>query len=708
MTTNLREEKIRGGALVLEQFALANPVHERNAARRVLSEVMRAWPGDVHRLWWKWFDEAAKSLGLRSKTLDCRLDEAVELSRNGAQLVAYRDDPKPEWIAIWGSNGNQVQLATASKSIRERSISLSQLRKRLEGFASGEEIRCVVLHTDLCRESMSHSGQQLTPLDRLRRLLVPEWSDIWIVLVFAFIVGLLMLATPIAVEALVNTVAFGRFLQPVIVLALILLTFLGFLAAVRALQTYVVEIIQRRLFARVAADLAHRLPRTQAEAADQHHLPELVNRFFDIVTVQKVSAQLLLDGLGLLLTAGIGMAVLAFYHPWLLGFDIVLLASIGFIVLVLGRGAVASAIKESKHKYSMAAWLEDIARCPTAFRNEGGAEFALERADRLVHEYLSARRKHFRVLMRQIVFALGLQAIASTVLLGLGGWLVISGELTLGQLVAAELIVTMIVAAFAKLGKHMESFYDLLASVDKLGVLFDLPTERQHGMLAMGDSNPVRIEVSAVAYSTPMGPSLPQEVSFVMDPGSSLAVTGPIGSGKSTLLDLVGGLRAATSGHISINGFDPMDMRPDMLRSSVALVRDKEIFHATVEENIHLHREDVSAGEVRDVLQHLGLLEPVLQLDDGYDTLLTSDGAPLTENQCRMLGIARAVIGRPSLLLIDGVLDALPDEELETVMTYLMSPEKPWTLVIATGREAIARRCEGHVELRSKPTPTGP
>jgi ABC-type bacteriocin/lantibiotic exporter with double-glycine peptidase domain len=94
-------------------------------------------------------------------------------------------------------------------------------------------------------------------------------------------------------------------------------------------------------------------------------------------------------------------------------------------------------------------------------RYEGSAQFALERADHLIFDYLTARASHFRILMRQIVFALGMQAVASTVLLGLGGWLVISAQLTLGQLVAAELIVAVIVGSFAKLGKHMESFYDV-------------------------------------------------------------------------------------------------------------------------------------------------------------------------------------------------------------------------------------------------------
>jgi ABC-type bacteriocin/lantibiotic exporter with double-glycine peptidase domain len=161
------------------------------------------------------------------------------------------------------------------------------------------------------------------------------------------------------------------------------------------------------------------------------------------------------------------------------------------------------------------------------------------------------------------------------------------------------------------------------------------------------------------------------------------------------------GLRSPTAGHLTVDGCDPGDMRPDVLRARVALVRGTEMFHATIEENIHLHREDVSATDVRDVLRALGLSDAVLRLEDGWSTMLASGGAPLTENQCRLLGMARAIVGRPALLLVDGVLDGLSDEELEPVLEFLTKPEQPWTLVIATGREAIAERCATKIRLEN-------
>lgn len=700
-------DRIDPGSWILEQLTLILPDVEMAAGRRAWHEAKAGWPGQEGRLWWKWTAEAADSIGLATKTVDCTVVEAIQLLNSGARVIVWEaadsiDEPG-NWLLLQKSRDRRCDVARAGQVTETFSASFRKIRRMLKALHVEGRLRCVVIRTDVSLGS--HDTRGLKPFARAMALLKPEWSDIWIVMVFAFVVGLLMLATPIAVESLVNTVAFGRFLQPVVVLAIILLTFLTFSAAMRALQTYVVELVQRRLFARVAGDLAYRLPRARTEDTDGVYLPELTNRFFDIVTVQKVTAQLLLDGLGLILMAGIGMAVLAFYHPWLLGFDIVMMASIAFIIIVLGKGAVTSAVKESKHKYYMASWLEDISRCPVTFRTAGGTALALERADRLVHEYLEARQKHFGILMRQILFALGLQAVASTALLGIGGWLVISGQLTLGQLVAAELIVTVIVGAFAKLGKHMESFYDLLASVDKLGLLFDIPTEHNDGVIEISNNAPARLTLNQLQYSSGGGYRRVTPVSLEVPPGGSCAVLGPSGGGKSTLMDMIYGLRKPTGGHLTIDDLDPLDLRPDVLRSQVALVRRSEIFHGTLEENVHLHRADVTSADVRHVMEAAGLYSHVLSLPDGFDTKLNADGAPLSGSQRDLLCLARAVAGQPRLLLIDGLLDGLSDEELEVALAMVLSSERPWTLVIATGRRYIADRCDQIVNMKNPTRP---
>jgi len=607
---------------------------------------------------------------------------------------------KPQWILLSHDAKGRSQFWESSRNDAKTIKSARRLRNRLNKLTEDERIRCIAFDWREVSISATHSpAAPMKPITRVAHLLRPEWSDIWLVIVFAFVVGLFSLATPIAVESLVNTVAFGRYLQPVVVLSLLLFLFLGLSAALMALETYVVEIIQQRLFARIAGDLAHRLPRVSTEENEGTYLPELTNRFFDVVNVQKISAFLLLDGVTLVMSMSIGMAVLGFYHPFLLGFDALLLAAIAFLIVVLGRGAVKTAVKESKSKYYMAAWLEDVARCQSTFQTAAGKRLAASRSDRLVHDYLVNRKKHFRVLLRQVIFALSLQAIASTVLLGLGGYLVVIRELTLGQLVAAELIVAVIVGAFAKMGKHFESFYDLLASVDKLGALFDLPLSAQGGTLHRGSDDPVTIKLDRVTYSRKGKKPAFAPLTATLPPGSSAAIIGPAGSGKSTLLDLIYGSRRPSVGQVQINGSQPSELQSDDFWNHVEVVRDGEVFASSIDENLHVQRTDVSGQDVEDALKAVGLDKTINTLPDGVQTHLTSSGAPLASNQVRLLLLARAIAVRPNLLLIDGVLDSLGDDEAESVLNYLLRDDHCWTLVIATGRRWIADRCDQSIQL---------
>lgn len=698
---------------VLELFASAAGVSfDRILSRRILSESERAVCGSDAQTWSRRLVDAGESVNLRVRSLECSLAEALMFVRQGTPIAYCSDtaDGNIRWLVLTGTKGRKIRVVDLRLPGQELIVSARRISRELSLASRSERSRWVLGQPALsCQPGDRASGhpspgKPVRPLARLIGLIRPEKSDLWVVLVFSLVVGLLALATPVAVEALVNTVAFGRYLQPVLILALLLFTFLSFAAAMRGLITYIVEIFQRRLFIRVVEDLAYRLPRVKQEEFDSKNGPELVNRFFDIVTVQKTSATMLLDGIAIVLQTVIGMAVLAFYHPFLLGFDIVLLMLISFTVIVLGRGAVKTAIVESKAKFAVAAWLEELAQHPSAFKMHSGNHFALERADQLAVKWLDARRGHFRVVMRQILFALGLQAFAATALLGLGGWLVIVGELTLGQLVAAELIVMMIVSSFAKLGKHMESFYDLLAGVDKLGQLFDLQTEPHDKLYHLQDGQPASMKVHGVGYKYPSGAVGLQEIGFEMVPSESLALVGPSGSGKSTLVDLICGTRIPTSGHIEIDGIDLREVRPDSLREHLALARRVEIFHGTIAENVHLNRTNVKASDVRDALSAVGLVDELMNLPDGLSTVLQINGAPLSSTQAVRLMIARAIVGRPRLLLIDEILDGLPDEMLTGLLANLAGKDVPWTLLVSTGKQVVTKVCDRTVSLAESGT----
>jgi ABC-type bacteriocin/lantibiotic exporter with double-glycine peptidase domain len=697
---------------ILEEFSVAAQLRfDRTLAARGLGEAERAIPGDDAVTWARRMVEVGESIDLRVQLLECTLQEALAFVRQGMPIATAIEQANGvlRWVLVCEVRGRRARVRDFQSAASDRWVSVKSLRQQVAERASDERRSWVVGQSALAWQGAADSAHghgdshAVSPLGRLLAFSLPEKKDLWVILIFSIIDGVLLLATPIAVEALVNTVAFGRYLQPIVVLAILLLTFLTFAAALRGLLSYVVEILQRRFFVRLVADLAYRLPRVRGTAFDRVHGPELVNRFFEIATVQKAVSSLLLGAVSIILQTLVGMAVLAFYHPFLLGFDLVLLLLIAFITFGLGRGAVKTAVRESRAKYAVGEWLEELVRHPTAFKLHSGHQFALDRSDRLTVEYLEARKKHYRIVLRQLLFALGLQATVATALLGLGGWLVIQGQLTLGQLVAAELIVTVIVGSFAKMGKHLESFYDLLASMDKLGHLFDLPTERHDKQFHLQAGGPAEVAVRQVSYSYGEQDSHEHEVlhgvSLEIKPGQCVALTGPSGSGKSTLIDLLSGVRQPGSGHLELDGIDLRELRADSLREHLAVARAVEIFRGTIDENVHLNRPHISAQDVREALAAVGLVDEVLRLPDGLNAMLQTNGAPLSTTQALRLMLARAIVGRPRLLLIDGTLDALPDEMQRAMLASLLGPDRPWTALIATGRRAVIDRCDQFVTL---------
>jgi ABC-type bacteriocin/lantibiotic exporter with double-glycine peptidase domain len=427
--------------------------------------------------------------------------------------------------------------------------------------------------------------------------------------------------------------------------------------------------------------------------------------------VQKVAALLLLDGISVILGAAIGLIVLAFYHPFLLGFDLILLLSMTLIIYLLGRGAITTAVQESISKYDVAGGLEEIARAPLTYKVDGGADFAMDRADASTRRYLSARRRHFAVLMRQIIFALGLQAIASSALLGLGGYLVIQEQLTLGQLVAAELIIATVLASFTKLGKHLEAWYDLMAAMDKLGVLVDLPLERTDGEVHReADGRGASLKLRNVSYAYDTHHDVLHHLDLEVKAGERLAIIGPSGSGKSTLVDLIYGLRQPSGGSIELDGTNTRDLRLESLRAEIAMVKGLEVIEDTILENVRVGRLWLSLGDVRRSLEAVGLLEEVTDLPDGLHTFLSSKGAPLSLGQARRLMIARAIAGDPRLLIVDEGLDGMDLDIRRRIFDTLFDRSAHWSLLIVSHSQEIVNQCdravilaEGHVEHTLEP-----
>lgn len=651
---------------------------------------------------------AAKACGMRGVVVRMSLADAVWQARASNPFVAVT--PSGEWVVFAGRGVFDARVSRGDGQAGWETLGRGTLARRLGLVDPRGTTDFLVVHPELPMTPLGSGGHgdghghghgHPEPHQRFFRLLRAELPDIWAILLFSVITGILYLAVPLTVDAAVNNIAFGGqqplFIQALLILAVALLAFLGLLAFVRAVQHYLAEVIQRRVFVRIVADLACRLPRVTAGAMDHIHGPELVNRFFDVTTVQKSTSLLLLDGINLVLSAVIGMVVLGFYHPSLLAFDLAMLAAVVVVVFALGRRAVQSSVRESLSKYAIAGWLEELAHFPNLFKAPGGSLMALERTDHLAREYLTRRRAHFTVLMRQVCGLLVIQAIASSALLAVGGMLVLEGELTLGQLVASELIVNAVLASVAKLGKHLEAWYDALTAADKLGYLVDLEVEREGGEAPDVSDGPGRVEVHEARFGAEAA------TSFEVRPGDRVGVLASSGRGSTELLETLFGLRAPSDGHMTINGIDVRQWSLTALRQRVALVRRDEILSATIEENVRMARAEVGHDEAREALCATGLLGEVLAMPEGMSTPLLLGGRPLSRIQRLRLVLARAIAGRPGILLLDEVLDGLEPSALDALAPVLFGPQAPWTIFVTSRDPGVIRLCNVLVRLDTSP-----
>ncbi|WP_395736621.1 ATP-binding cassette domain-containing protein [Prosthecobacter sp.] len=655
---------------------------------------------------------AAAGAGMRISPARLPLSDALWQAHADSPVVIW-STAESRWLVITYAGWFKLRMADGEHPTHRISVTRQALA-RLVGVTSVHDVvEAGIVHPDRAASEISTASQHghdvahehvgLSPARRFIGLLLAEKQEVRTLLMFSVISAVLYLAVPLAVDAIVSNLAFGGqarpYLQALVIVSLALFGCLGLQAVISAFQFYVSDMIQRRIFVRAASDLAHRLPRVKAQVHDEVHAPEMVNRFLDVVTAQKSTALLLLDGVNLVFGGLIGMLLLSLYHPLLLLFAAVLLILIILSLWLLGRGAVDTSIEESRMKYDLVNWFEEVAHFPFLFKGPGGSRMAHERANELSTGYVMARSRHFRVLMRQIAALLTLQVVASAALLVVGGYLVISQQITLGQLVASEIIMSGIVASLSKLGKKLEAWYDAMAAMDKLGHVFDLETEREGGERPRVHGSGAEVVASQMSFAHIPTMPLFSWRSFTIPAGASAAIVGPHGAGASSLLDILFGLRTPTAGYVTVDGVDLRSWDLEALRESTQLLRRDEIMDATVVENLRLGRSDIGMDEIRAALKQVGLLEELLARPEGLNLRLQIGGAPLSGNQRMRLLLARALAQRPRLLLIDELLDNMDDASFAPLSAAILGKSAPWTVIVTTRDSQVSSRCDQIIEL---------
>lgn len=538
-------------------------------------------------------------------------------------------------------------------------------------------------------------GDHLTPMQRLSTLLSKERGDLWVLGTYTVAVVIFGLLIPLATQSLVNTIAAGLFLQPLIVLALLVFGGLFLAGVMQMLQLAVVETIQQRIFATNALKIADILARASARSIRHEYTPELVNRFFDVVTIQKALAKLLVDGMTAIIQTVLGLTILGFYNASLLLLDLMLVVGLLIATVVFGVGGLRTSIGESREKYRVADWLEDIARCNVSLKVHGNREYLEHRADEAVSRYLDQRQSHFRVTIRQAGAFYLFQAFAQAVALAGGGWQVLAGNITLGQLVAAQIIIGTVLSAMEKLVRQSDQFFDLLTGLDKVGHLTDIDTERTGGGHLAFPEVPVGLDVQCRNIRFSYGGEVPvlAGLSMHLKPGDRVSLVGSSGAGKSTLGMLLCGLDDPSHGTVEFDGVEVRTMCLDSIREHVSMIGyENELFDGTIEENIVLGRKNVNLKDVRWAIDMAHLTDDIALMPDGLQTRVISGGKNLSRGQIQRLLIARAVVGHPRLLILDEAFTGIDEKQTIKILDAIFSESNNWTIIdISHDSEVITR-----------------
>ena len=518
--------------------------------------------------------------------------------------------------------------------------------------------------------------------ESLLRLVSDERDDMITVAMYAVMVSIFSLTIPLASQGIIDAVSMGTFTNQIVIFCGAITVGLLLYGVFTMLQYYTVDVLQRRLFAATGLEIAYRIPMMKRSALEGEYGPALINRFFDVITMQKSLAKILLDGLSYSLVALASLVLLSIYSPFFLIIGLLAILFAPVLIWGLGRNGLETSIMESSTKYAMAHWLEDLSRCHQSFKLNGAASYVHARTDRLASNYVRTRGEHFRIFGRQLAGAAVFRALIVGLALGIGGYLVTRGDISLGQFVAAELVIVSLTAAGFNLVKLFEQGYDLLTAISKILHVTDKPLESVGGEPMPDGSGPATLQLRNVTVGYGDRPAL-EDVSFQVEAGTHVSIVGESGAGKSTLSRTLVRLHAPDRGRITFDGHDinRLDLTSYRRALGLALSTD-ELFKGTLEDNITMGR-SFTYPEMEQALHMAHLEDDVLALRDGLNTPVTSAGLEFPQGFVRRIMIARAIIGEPRLLILDEAFNGIEEPVKQKLMDRIYTHDA-WTLITVT------------------------
>lgn len=544
----------------------------------------------------------------------------------------------------------------------------------------------------------------MTPLKRLYNLLSLDKKDVYQLFFYAVFAGIISMSLPLGIQAIINLIQSGRVSVSWIVLVALVVVGAGLVGILALMQLRITENLQQKIFVRSSFEFAYRLPKIKFEALYNSFPPELANRFFDTLTIQKGCSKLLIDFSAAILQIVFGIILLSLYHPYFLFFGVLLLFALYFIFKFSYNDGLETSLKESKYKYKVASWLQELARNNFSFRNEHNFNFGLQKNDKLVSEYLYYREKHFNVIKKQFSQLIVFKVVITASLLIIGGILVLSQEMNIGQFVAAEIVILLVISSVEKIILGLETLYDVLTSIEKIGQVTDLDLEKEY------ESNTekkylskINLEVQNLSFQFPGSQTYAlKDISLQIKQGEQIFVSGKNGSGKTTLLRTLSGLLEPKTGTFFINDDTFTKINLMEYRNRIgSIVHGETLFEGTIYENLNFGQPIANEENLKWALDGVQLTDFIKSLPEGLETAVFQEGRQLSASNAQKILLARSILHKPKILFYEDPTDVIDSKIAKQIIDFITNPINKWTVLVSSKNQYWKTKCNREIQLKN-------
>nr|WP_315232076.1 ATP-binding cassette domain-containing protein [uncultured Flavobacterium sp.] len=543
----------------------------------------------------------------------------------------------------------------------------------------------------------------MSPLKRFYNLLELDKKDVYQIFFYAIFAGLISLSLPLGIQAIINFIQSGRVSASWIVLIILVIFGVALVGILSLMQLRITENLQQKIFVRASFEFAARLPKIKMDQLYNSYPPELANRFFDTMTIQKGTSKLLTDFSAALLQIAFGVILLSLYHPYFIIFGVLLFFLLYFIFRFSFKSGLETSLKESKFKYKVAGWLQELARNNYSFKNDLHYNFGLQKNNNIAAAYLNYREKHFNVIQRQFTQLIIFKILITGGLLSIGGFLVLSEQMNIGQFVAAEIIILLVITSVEKIIIGLETFYDVLTSIEKIGQVTDMELEDDTAFNSDTCYANISLEIENLTFKFPdSNKEILSNLSLKIEQGEKIAIEGPNGSGKTTLIRILSGLLQPTSGTFYINDDTYRKINLKQYRSQIGgIIHGETPFEGTLLENITFNDSSITTENLKWAIEGVQLSSFVKTLPKGLETRIFPEGKQLSSSDAEKVLLARSIIHKPKILFYEDPTDMMDIKVANEIIDFLTSEKNNWTIIVSSKNPYWKTKCSRIITMEN-------